>query len=394
MTTPRILFVTHSGALGGAELFLLDLVRPHASHSTVVTFDTGRFTEALETHAVPHLVLSEGAVLQQVRKNGSWVQGLQVVPALWRTARSLARVARTNDVDVIVANSMKALLPAAYAARQTGCPLIWIVHDLLTPEHFGRLQRRLVTLTANRAATLVGVNSRATAEAFVKGGGTRPVLEIPNGICPLPFKSEAAYEAAQVRIRYDIPPEVPLVGVFSRLAHWKGQHVLLKALTQVPQAHALLVGEAAFPGDAAYAETLHETAQAPALQGRIHFAGHQSNVPAYMQACDIIAHTSILPEPFGRVVVEGLLAERPMVATDAGGVPEIIHTQQTGVLVPPGDADALAEALRTFMARPTWAHTLARRGAADVRVRYGLPRMHAQFAEALRRVRRPQSVSL
>ena len=392
MTMPRILFVTQSGALGGAELFLLDLARPYAHNSVVVTFDMGRFTDRLETHEIPHVMLSEGQALQQVRKSGAWWQGLQAAPALWRTARALARVAR--PYDLIVANSMKALLPAAYAARRTGHPLIWIVHDLLTPDHFGVLQRRLVTLTANRAATLVGVNSRATAEAFLDSGGTRPVLEIPNGMSPFPFNAESQDNAAQVRDRHGIPLDVPLVGVFSRLAHWKGQHVLLEALKQLPEVHALLVGEAAFPGDAAYAEIVRETAHEPALQGRIHFAGHQSKIPVYMQACDIIAHTSILPEPFGRVVVEGLLAERPVVATEAGGVPEIIHDQQTGVLVPSGNADALAKALRMLVARPTWAHTLARRGAADVRVRYGLPRMHAQFAEALRRVGMPQSVSL
>ena len=392
MTTPRILFVTHSGALGGAELFLMDLVRPHVAHSTVVTFETGRFTKALAAQAMNHLLLTQGQALQRVRKNGAWWQGLQAMPALWRTARALTRVARSHDV--IVANSMKALLPASYAARRTGCPLIWMVHDLLTPDHFGAVQRRLVTAVANRAATLVAVNSRATGEAFVTGGGMPPLLEIPNGISPLPFKNPSEHSIAAVRTRFGIPVDARLVGVFSRLAHWKGQHVLLEAMKQVPDAHALIVGDALFPGDNAYANALMETAQGPQLQGRIHFAGHQADVAVYMKACDIIAHTSILPEPFGRVVVEGLLAERPVVATEGGGVPEIIHTQHTGVLVPPGDADALAEALRTLVARPTWGHTLARRGAADVRVRYGLPRMHAQFAEALHRVGVPWPVSL
>ena len=380
----RILFVDHSGALGGAELFLLDLVRPYADTSTVITFESGRFTEQLEAQAVPYRILESGAALQRVRKNGTWMQGLYVLPALARTAQAVAQQARSHDV--IVANSQKALLPAAWAARRTGTPLIWMVHDLLTPEHFGWMQRQLVTRIANASAALVAVNSRATARAFTDGGGTGPIIEIPNGLDAAPFERARQNDSQALRTALNLPHDAPVLGVFSRLAAWKGQHVLLEALHDLPTAHVLIVGEAAFPGDKPYAEQLRTQAHHPALRGRVHFAGHRADIPDLMAACTLIVHTSTAAEPFGRVVAEGLLARRPVVATDAGGVPEIIRPQHSGLLVPPGDSAALAAACQSLLDDPDWAATLAHTGAADVRTRYGLKRMHAQFEEALRRV--------
>lgn len=384
MPSPRILFVDHSGALGGAELFLLDLARPYASTSTVVTFESGRFTEQLEAQGLPHRVLASGADLQRVRKSGTWIEGLRVLPALTRTAQEVAQLARSHDV--IVANSQKALLPAAWAARRTGTPFIWMVHDLLTPEHFGWMQRQLVTRVANASADLVAVNSRATAHAFADGGGSVPVIDLPNGLDPAPFAPKHTADPAATRATLEVPPQVPMLGVFSRLAEWKGQHVLLEALHDLPTAHALIVGEAAFPGDKPYAERLRAQADHPALHGRVHFAGHRADIPDLMAACTVVVHTSTAAEPFGRVVAEGLLARRPVVATHAGGVLEIIRPQHSGLLVPPGDAPALAAACQSLLDHPDWAAQLARTGAADVRTRYGLERMHAQFADALYRV--------
>ena len=80
-----------------------------------------------------------------------------------------------------------------------------------------------------------------------------------------------------------------------------------------------------------------------------------------MRTVDIVAHTSSAPEPFGRVVVEGMLARRPVIATGAGGVPEIVSAG-TGVLVPPGDAMALAAAFTRLLSDPEFAADVARKG--------------------------------
>jgi glycosyltransferase involved in cell wall biosynthesis len=93
----------------------------------------------------------------------------------------------------------------------------------------------------------------------------------------------------------------------------------------------------------------------------VHFLGFRSDVPRLMRTVDIVALTSSVPEPFGRVVVEGMLARRPVIATGVGGVPEIV-TDGTGVLVPPGDARALASALTRLLSDPVFAGEVACKG--------------------------------
>jgi hypothetical protein len=80
--------------------------------------------------------------------------------------------------------------------------------------------------------------------------------------------------------------------------------------------------------------------------------GARDDVPRLLAACDVVVHASVLAEPFGRVLVEAMLAGRPVVATRAGGVPEVVTDGETGVLVPPGDARALTEALDALRRDP------------------------------------------
>jgi len=91
------------------------------------------------------------------------------------------------------------------------------------------------------------------------------------------------------------------VGVFSRLSYWKGQHVLLEAMRELPGVHALLAGEALF-GETEYIAQLKALVSLPELAGRIHWLGFRSDVPALMATCNIVVHTSTEPEPFGRIV--------------------------------------------------------------------------------------------
>jgi glycosyltransferase involved in cell wall biosynthesis len=156
----------------------------------------------------------------------------------------------------------------------------------------------------------------------------------------------------------------PVLGVFGRLAPWKGQHVLLDALAEladVPNLQALVVGDALF-GEADYAKSLRRKAEALGLGGRVRFLGFRDDVPALMRLADIVVHTSVAPEPFGRVVVEGMLAGRPVVATRGGGVVEIVEDGVTGLLTEPGDARSLAAAVRGLLGDAARRQSIATRG--------------------------------
>jgi glycosyltransferase involved in cell wall biosynthesis len=173
------------------------------------------------------------------------------------------------------------------------------------------------------------------------------------------------------------------VGVFSRLAPWKGQHVLIDALSDLPGVHALFVGDALFDGDESYAETLRTRAAQRGVADRAHFLGFRDEVPVLMQLVDVVVHTSTAPEPFGRVIVEGMLARRPVIATNAGGAREIVDDGCTGLLVPPGDTRALAAALRHVVDYPQQAATITEAAHARARRRFSKQAMIARIDAVL-----------
>ena len=175
----------------------------------------------------------------------------------------------------------------------------------------------------------------------------------------------------------------PVVGVFSRLAEWKGQHVLLDALVSLPGVQALFVGDALF-GEDAYAAGLRAQAQRLGVADRVCWAGFRDDVPALMKACTVVAHTSTAPEPFGRVIVEAMLAGRPVVASDEGGPREVISDGRTGRLVTPGNPDGLAAAVGDLIAHPDRARALAEAGGAVARSRFSVQAM-ISGAEAVTR---------
>jgi len=303
--------------------------------------------------------------------------GIAAVPAVLRLALRLAR--QSKEFDLIYANSQKGFVVGALASIIAGRPLVWHLHDLLTDQHFSASRRRLVTALANQRAARVLCNSAATQAAFCESGGAEQLTRvIPNGFDVDPF--DAVNSAATERIRRTLSPDgAPLVGVFSRLAPWKGQHVLLDAMADLPDVRAVLVGGALF-GEEAYEQALRVRAEALGIAERVTFTGFRDDIPALMSACDVVAHTSTSAEPFGRVIVEAMLAGRPVIATRAGGAQEIIEEGRIGTLVEPGDPTALAAALRDLVARPERTLQLAALGRLFARERFSLEHV-VQFTE-------------
>lgn len=377
----RIVFVDHAAVLGGAELSLLDIAEAHRDHAEVALFEDGPFRAALEQRGVTVTILGDGSALRSIKK-GSVVPGARALLGVLSTARRLRSLAR--GAAVLYTNSPKSMIVSAFATVGAATPVIWHLRDILGVEHFSRVNRSIAIMLANRRVFRVIANSQATADAFVAAGGdANRVRVVHNGIDAVPFDALAPTARHDMRASLGIPPDAFVAGSFSRLHPWKGQHVLLDALERLPGVQALVVGGALFSGDDAYEATLRKRAEGPALSGRVHLLGARSDVPALMAACDVIVHASVLPEPFGRVLVEAMLARRPVIATDAGGVREVVRRDVTGMLVPPGDSVALADAIARIRAEPALASSLVAAGASDARARFSRPAMLRGVAAVL-----------
>jgi len=387
--TPRILFVDHAGVLGGAELYLLDIARQYRSHSSVLLFEDGPFYDRLRAEAIPAHIIPASASLQSIRKQGGLRDALRALPSLARLVHKTARLAR--NYDVVFANSQKALLVGALAAQWTGHPIVWNLHDMLTADHFSTLNRRVAVTVANQMVDHLIANSEATLNAFHEAGGTlQDTGVVYNGINPTPFQRVSNAKVRDLRERLSLS-DAPIVGVFSRLASWKGQDVLLNALAQVPDVQALIVGGALFGNDAAYESQLRTLTQELHLEERVHFLGFRDDIPELMNLTDIVLHTSTAPEPFGRVIVEGMLAGKPVIASNAGGAREIIDDGVTGLLVPPDSPSCLAEALSTLLSSPTLTNRLARAGQQMAQTQFSRSAMLDAMQTQLQSVFSPPS---
>ncbi len=380
MDPARVMFVNHTSTVSGAELILADAVQPWAG-ATAFLFEDGPLNRALAARGLTVTRARRGGNLAALRRDSSPLRAAPLAARLAALTGEVAACARRHDV--VYANSQKAFVLAALATTVVRRPLIWHLHDILDADHFGVLQRRLQVTLANARAAAVVVPSTAAARAFVAAGGSaRIVRVVANGLDVTPDPRSRPV------LRRDLGlPQALLVGVFSRLAHWKGQHVLLSALAGLPGVHALVAGAPLF-GEDAYLRELEAQAVALGIADRVHFLGQRDDVPLLMQAVDAVVHPSIHPEPFGRTLVEAMLGGTPVVATRTGAAAEILEEGRAGLLVPPSDPAALVAALSGLLADPAAAAGQVAHARDRARTHYGVARMRGEIAALIGAVAR------
>ena len=375
----KILFLDQSGKPGGAELCLLDIAKPYRDRCLVCLFADGPFKDLLQKQQIPVAVLTSQL---QVRKESSLLQGLSSLSQLAPLIAQVVKKARAYDL--IYANTQKALVVGAIASWLSRRPLVYHLHDILSLEHFSSTNLRLAITLANRFASLVIANSQASQTAFVAAGGRPELVHVVyNGFEPELYQLAQSHQIQKQQLGL----KGFLVGHFSRLAPWKGQHVLLQALTHCPQdVTAILVGDALF-GEQDYVQYLHQQVTALGLEQRVQFLGFRSDVIPLMAACDIVAHTSTAAEPFGRVIVEAMLCGRAIVAAQAGGAVELVEPGKTGWLVPPGDALQLAAVINTCRQQPDLAQSIAQEAQIVASQRFDLAKINQELAQLLLKVK-------
>ncbi|MEM1280493.1 MAG: glycosyltransferase [Cyanobacteria bacterium P01_H01_bin.152] len=377
----NILFLDQSGKLGGAELSLLDVAVHHRDRALVGLFQDGLFRTQLQARQVPVQVLTREIL--QVRKDSNLLQALQSIGQVIPLINHVTHLSR--DYDVIYTNTPKAFIVGALASYRSGCPLVYHLRDIISADHFSRLNRTLLITLANARCRLVIANSNATRQAFVQAGGRPEIVQVAyNGFNPEVYQASEA-DCQQIRQRLDVGDRF-VVGHFSRLSPWKGQHILIEALSHCPEnVVALLVGDALF-GEDDYVAQLHQQVQALNLQQRVHFLGFRTDIPALMHACDLIAHTSTAPEPFGRVIIEGMLCQRPVVAAAAGGAVELIDHGHTGWLTPPGEAHKLADVITNACQQPERSRAIALAAQQHAQTHFNLAATNGQISALLHQI--------
>ena len=221
----------------------------------------------------------------------------------------------------------------------------------------------------DHADFVVAVSRQVQQELETGGVACDRVSTVYSGVDLAELSNQATEEA--VRARYGISSEALLLGTVANLLPLKGYEVMLRALpsvlAEVPHIHYLIVGA----GGAAYTEHLKTLSVELGVADHVHFAGFQDPVHPYLAAMDVYVHPS-LKEAFGLAVAEAMAMGKPVVASQVGGIPEVVENGVTGILAPPGDFNALAAALRTLLKDPEKRQQMGEAGRRRVLERFRL----------------------
>lgn len=291
---------------------------------------------------------------------------VRTVSQTWPRARDMQRIIESQRIDLVHLNDAPELHKAGIlGSRLAGVPCLCHVRSMPPVDVVDRL-------LARRVRHFVFISAAVEQDQRRKGLGRAPGSVIYNGVDTAPYAVLPG--KAEARARLGVAPDDTVLGLMARIEPWKGQRDLLAALailrSRTPhllRLRCLIAGEPELDGGW-YLEELKQRTVELGLGDVVRFVGRQSP-PAFHAALDVLIHTSVQPEPFGRVLIEGMAAGLPIVATNNGGVPEIVLDEQTGLLVPPGNPGALAAAVERLLGDEALRRRLGeagRRRAGDV----------------------------
>lgn len=289
--------------------------------------------------------------------------GVSRVAVSWAAdAGGLGRLARLRDVALVHTNTSVTLGGSA-AARVARVPHVWHVREIYTGfDRWWPAYRRLLT-----TADALPCVSRATRDQFA---GLGPATVLHDGLGVVPRRAEPAAS----RARLGLPADGHVLAVLGRISGWKGQDVAVRALgadalRDRGDVRLVLAGDP-WRGEERHLRELHELAAALGLRDRVRHVGFQEDVDVVYGAADVVLVPSKQPDPFPNAALEAAAAGCCVVASGHGGLPEMLHHERTGILVPPSDPDALAHAVAGLIDDPGRRAQLGAAAAADVGARF------------------------
>jgi glycosyltransferase involved in cell wall biosynthesis len=298
-------------------------------------------------------------------------------------ARKATQILRDQKIDVVHLHRSKDLAAFSWTRPAAKVLTIQIDSSLKKRDFF----HRLVFSQADRILTITERMRRLALQSL-------PVH--PEKIFSLHYgirteePQKAGEDGPSFRRRHGIPDDALLIGLVGRLERGKGQWMLLEAFaglySQYPDVHVAIVGEPP-PGKEGYDRELKARAEELVISDRVHFTGFISQPVLVYQALDICV-LGTKKESFGLVLLEAMVHGTPIIATDAGGVPEIIEHDLNGLLIPPENGPALAEAMRRLIEDAPLRRRLATEGKRIVGEKFNLDlhldRLTQHFEKAVR----------
>ena len=236
----------------------------------------------------------------------------------------------------------------------------------------------------------ISISHSVTEFVVLNGVNADKVVTIYDGIDTKTVINKKTRSRNEMREELGINEEEFVVCVVGNIKRWKGQHVAIKAIKTLKEKgiemKCLIVGDTSkLQDDCAYHNYLTEYTKNNNLSDNIIFTGYRSDIPDIVSSVDTLLLTSTEPEPLGRVVFEGMLFERPVIATSHGGPAEILQDGITGILVPPNDEFILSEKIEYLEKNSQIAEIIGVNARKEVMAKYDIGTNIGQIQEIYRR---------
>jgi len=286
-------------------------------------------------------------------------------------ARSIAASFPRHRIDLAHGHEFTMAVYGAWASWQAGVPFVATMHG--SRYYTGRLQRRLALRAAVSGRTRVVAVSQQLAAHISRDLLVRRsrIDMVANGV-----RFTASADPGAVRRELSLGPRDRLAVALGNLYPVKGHRIAVEALARLAERHPTL--HLAIAGRGELAGALTAQARASGVGDRLHLLGLRSDVSAVLAAADLFLQPS-LSEGLPLALLEAMFAARPIVATDVGEVSTALDGGRAGILVPPGDAAALAAAIDALLATPGHARTLGARARERAIAEYDLRSMVRRY---------------
>jgi len=354
-TAPVVLQVLPSLETGGVERGTVDIAQAvaEAGWTALVVSRGGPMVREIERAGGRHIELPVDSKNPLV---------------MWRNVERLAALVQEYGVDIVHARSRAPAWSALTAARRTDTAFVTTFHGNYAD---GNPLKHWYNSVMARGDVVIAI-SRFIAEQLETRYGVDParIRIIERGIDTRLFDPAAVspQRVVQLATQWHLPDDKPVVMLPGRLTRWKGQIVLIEALARIGHGGLRCVLVGSDQGRSAYRTELENAIVRHRLGDVVQVVGHCRDMAAAYMLADVVVSASTEAEAFGRIIAEAQAMGRPVIASDHGAARETVIPGVTGWLVPPGDASALAEALREALAiDPATRAQLAARAIQHVR---------------------------
>ena len=301
------------------------------------------------------------------------------LPGFLKTVYQVAQVTRKRHIDLIHCNDYMPNQYAVFSSKLTRTPIVTHVRLLLS--------KRAVSRTFLRISDRIIANSQAVTDRLLANGIAPARLRVIHNsvdLCKYQFSPD---RRSRFRAQWGVNKETFLVGVFGRICKAKGQDIAIRALARVletcPNVQLVVLGSTFIDDSQDFFRELKRLVRQFGLEHQVIFTGFLENPVDAYSGIDVL----MLPseeEPFGRVLIEAMAAERPVIATDCGGPREIVADGITGRLVPPKDVDALASAMVEMATQRAMASCMGKRGREEAERRFNSEMMARKVEQVYR----------